>query len=325
MDITRGLLAGLQLRAGCGRWLRWRCGCGCVGVGGVAHYRCRRPSQLCILPDASARVDVAGRIHSSAVLAARQNRQRVAALADSSAPLLAPLSSFRLAALPAAVYCVHSSSQLHHARLVERGRALFLDGRSRAQPAVAAVCSPRLARSPLNCRSAVAALGSAHQPVSFDDGAVCPARACTPAPSAGRAGGSLGDGRGELRAQAGAGRAAAASHAAAVRRRRNLCNLCSVAPFLQAPSSLDTGSSGCSLSSTSLSRQSSVESPPAGTPSKREAAKQLNWRLMHTQTSQQVFDLVVESCGRGSLDSINVTAALQRLAKVGCGRRAAGC
>jgi hypothetical protein len=40
---------------------------------------------------------------------------------------------------------------------------------------------------------------------------------------------------------------------------------------------------------------------------------------MRTATPQQVYDIVSEPGAAPALDSINVTAALQRLAKVGAG------
>jgi hypothetical protein len=49
----------------------------------------------------------------------------------------------------------------------------------------------------------------------------------------------------------------------------------------------------------------------------RDAAKQLNARLMQACSVRELFNLVIEHGQSASMDGINATAAMLRLAKVG--------
>ncbi|KAK2078971.1 hypothetical protein QBZ16_002661 [Prototheca wickerhamii] len=55
------------------------------------------------------------------------------------------------------------------------------------------------------------------------------------------------------------------------------------------------------------------DAPRPPSPSRRQCAKQVNMRLMHAHTPEAIFGIVVDSLEH--CDSINLTAALQRLAK----------
>ncbi|PRW32584.1 Solute carrier family 35 member G1 [Chlorella sorokiniana] len=88
----------------------------------------------------------------------------------------------------------------------------------------------------------------------------------------------------------------------------------SIAPEDSTCAAEGSGSSASTPSLNSLSQQSSLSLDLQPAPASKRDAKAINARVMQSQSVQDLFDLV--STNLQHLDSINTTAALQRLAKL---------